>query len=322
MIKISVIIAVYQVERYLTKCLDSLIKQNFQEFEVLLIDDGSTDFSGKICDDYAQKDSRFKVFHKKNEGIGTTRQYGLEMAVGEYVIHVDPDDWVEPTMLEELYATAKRECADLVVCDYFKDVDEKTSCYMKQEPNLVEKNGYFIGLLGSLYGACWNKLVRRACFSEFGISFVKGMNLWEDKLLNLKLAEQPIKVAYLPKAFYHYISRKNSAIRTHSKENISSMIRCVDWLEEKKNLFPNEYLITLKKIIKREAFRIKKIKSKEFSCIYPEIDDCFSSFRVSDIGRSLNFYIFLAIKGFFSFSHSMYFFKMKLSTILRTPWQR
>ena len=223
MIKISVVVAVYQVEKYIRQCLDSLQNQTMHDFEVLLIDDGSTDGSGLICDDYAKKDNRFRVFHKKNEGVASARQLGLEKSLGEYIIHVDPDDWVESSMLEELYNFAKKENADLVICDYFFDSKNK-SVYKKQEPDLSTEYSYFRDLVYNLYGSCWNKLVRKVCFDQYGISFHKDMVLWEDKLINMMLAERRIKVAYSPKAYYHYIARKNSAIRQYSPQKVYSMI--------------------------------------------------------------------------------------------------
>ena len=105
--KISIIVPVYKAETYLSRCLDSIINQTFKNFEVLLIDDGSPDCSGEICDKYAAMDTRIRVLHKENGGVSSARQMGLDNAKGEYTIHADPDDWVEPNMLEELYKKAK-----------------------------------------------------------------------------------------------------------------------------------------------------------------------------------------------------------------------
>lgn len=99
--KISVIVPVYKAEAYLHRCVDSIIAQTFTDWELLLVDDGSPDRSGDICDEYASKDARIRVFHKENGGVSSARQKGLDEAIGEYTIHADPDDWVEPTMLEE-----------------------------------------------------------------------------------------------------------------------------------------------------------------------------------------------------------------------------
>ena len=100
--KVSVIVPVYKAELYLPRCVGSILSQTFSDFELLLIDDGSPDCSGRICDEYAEKDSRIRVFHKENGGVASARQMGLDNAKGEYTIHVDPDDWVEPNMLEIL----------------------------------------------------------------------------------------------------------------------------------------------------------------------------------------------------------------------------
>lgn len=119
---ISIIVPVYKSEKFICRCMDSLLSQSFTDFEILLIDDGSPDGSGKICDSYAMKDSRVRVFHKENGGVSSARQLGIDNARGEYTIHADPDDWVEPTMLAELYGKAKTEDADMVICDYYSDV--------------------------------------------------------------------------------------------------------------------------------------------------------------------------------------------------------
>ena len=114
---ISIIVAVYKAESCLRRCVDSLLAQTFQDYEILLVDDGSPDRSGEICDEYARKDNRVRVFHKENGGVASARQCGMNNARGEYVIHADPDDWVEPNMLEELYGKAKEENADVLICD-------------------------------------------------------------------------------------------------------------------------------------------------------------------------------------------------------------
>lgn len=124
--KISIISPVYNAERYIVKCLDSILVQTFQDWELILVDDGSSDKSGVICDEYAARDSRVIVIHKENGGVGAARQTGLDAVTGEYVIHADPDDWVEPTMLQELYAKAVAEAADVVICDYYVDTKRHT----------------------------------------------------------------------------------------------------------------------------------------------------------------------------------------------------
>ncbi len=116
--KISIQIPVFNVEAYLPKCLDSIKASTFKDSEVLLIDDGSTDSSGAICDCYSQKDSRFKVIHRTNHGISATREYAIQHASGEFIQFIDSDDWIEPEMLQIMYETAVTKNADVVSCNF------------------------------------------------------------------------------------------------------------------------------------------------------------------------------------------------------------
>ena len=117
---ISIIAPVYQSERYLEILINSIINQTYLDWELLLIDDGSTDGSAEICDTYAQKDNRIRVVHKANGGVASARNKAMEMAGGEYLAFADSDDWVEPDWLERLYTTAREQEADIVVCDFYE----------------------------------------------------------------------------------------------------------------------------------------------------------------------------------------------------------
>ena len=117
--KISIIVPIYNAEKYLSRCLDSILSQTFCDFEVLLIDDGSTDMSSNICEQYGLKDNRFRIYHKKNEGVAVARQWGLDQAIGKFVIHVDSDDWLEPNMLQDMSLCIMNEDADILICDYY-----------------------------------------------------------------------------------------------------------------------------------------------------------------------------------------------------------
>lgn len=211
--KISVIVAVYNAEEYLRRCIDSLLSQTFTDFEILLIDDGSTDNSGAICDDYAERDERCRVFHNLNQGIGTTRHFGILHAQGEYTIHVDSDDWVEPDMLDCLYAEATRNDVDMVICDYFEN-NNNIQLYKTQKPTSLDPRCMMYDLLTFLGGVCWNKLIRLDCYEANGINFIKGLNYGEDLVTIIRIMQCPLKVDYLPKAFYHYDQTANSSSYT------------------------------------------------------------------------------------------------------------
>lgn len=123
--KISIIVPVYKAEPYLRKCIDSILNQTFKDFELILVDDGSPDRCGEICDEYALKDSRIKIIHKENSGRSSARNVGLDIAQGEYIGFVDSDDWIEPDMYEVLYSKAKIESADIIALNYNCCIGEK-----------------------------------------------------------------------------------------------------------------------------------------------------------------------------------------------------
>ena len=131
---ISIIVPVYKAEPFLRKCLDSLINQTYKDIEIILIDDGSPDKSGEICNHYVKIDKRIKVIHQENGGVSVARQTGLDAAKGEYIIHADPDDWVEPTMCEELLKIASNEDADMVICDFWTE-ESPNSKYNNEQPS-------------------------------------------------------------------------------------------------------------------------------------------------------------------------------------------
>lgn len=230
--KVSVILPVYNAATTITRMLDSLRDQTLVDFEVLMIDDGSTDNSGAILDEYAQKDNRFRVVHKKNEGVSAARQTGVELAQGEYVIHADSDDWVDQTMLEELYAKAENDDADVVICDFFSNTDTgQTRC--KQRPSELKADVILRELFQQLHGSCWNKLVRQACYNKYNVRFPKGINHCEDLLFWAQLLQHTdVKVSYLPKAFYHYYVNSNSITRHYTRSTYEMRLKYLTKLYE------------------------------------------------------------------------------------------
>lgn len=202
--KVSIIVPVYKAEKTIRRCVDSLLNQSFTSFEVLLIDDGSPDNCGVICEDYARKDYRIRAIHQDNQGVSAARQCGIDHANGEYTIHADPDDWVEETMLEELYQKAKDEDADMVICDYYENT-YKGQKYIKQQPSSMNPHDVLHDLFKHLHGSTWNKLIRRNCYQEYDVHFPKCISFCEDQYVIAALLKNNIQVSYLPKAFYHYV---------------------------------------------------------------------------------------------------------------------
>ena len=165
--KISIIVPVYKAEKYLRRCLDSIIAQTFTDWECILIDDGSPDNSGKICDEYAASDKRFRVIHQENQGVSAARQKGLDNCIGEYVIHTDPDDWVEKDFLNKMFERAQLTDADMVMCDFNRIYKDKTILY-SQKPTSFDCEDIINDLLnGKLWGITWNKLIKRECIVKY-----------------------------------------------------------------------------------------------------------------------------------------------------------
>lgn len=222
---VSVIVPVYNVEKYISQCIESILAQTYPIFELILVDDGSPDNSGKICDEYAAQDCRVKVIHQPNGGVSVARQTGMDNATGEYFIHADPDDWVEPTMIEELVAKAIEEDADMVICDYISENNygqEYNSMNLPLRPTADDLLRRL--LLQQLHGSCCNKLVRRACCN--GVSFTPShLCIYEDELFNIRILRKDIKVVYLPKAFYHYrMNNSDSLCHAYSTKSLNSAI--------------------------------------------------------------------------------------------------
>ena len=295
---VSIIIPVYNVELYLSKCIDSILAQSFTDWECILVDDGSKDKSGSICDNYALKDNRIKVIHQNNSGVSIARQVGIDNVCGEYSIHIDPDDWIESNMLEELYNKAKSDDADMVICDYYKH-EGGVQQYINQRPNLLEPIKIIEQMLTTnmyppLYGSCWNKLVRCSCFnsSDNLIRFEPDdLSLGEDLVFNCRLLMSTVhRVSYLNKAFYHYEVRYNSLCSTLEK-NIGYLIKI------------QEEIVKDKKILDTMSLKPQHLQilfdKKEFK----EMKDLYPYTQQKIIQKYPHSFLSLALKGFPRFAY-------------------
>lgn len=229
---VSIIMPVYNAEKYLHRAVDSILNQTMQEWELIMIDDGSRDSSPRICDEYAARDARIRVIHKANAGVSAARQDGIDAVQGEYTIHADSDDWVEPTMLEELYAKAKSEKADMVICDYYTNTLDKQTLNIQKPTDVMDNTQTIRDLFQQLHGSCWNKLVARACYSDYGIRFPEGLNYCEDQLTIVRLLSNPVKCTYLNKAYYHYFDNPGSITRHYQRSQYETRLRFADLLTE------------------------------------------------------------------------------------------
>lgn len=233
--KVSVGVAVYNGERYLEHCLDSLISQTLNDLEIILVDDGSTDSSGGICDQYAERDSRIKVIHKPNGGLASARQTALEVATGDYFCVCDADDWMEADMYEKLWEKAEETGADVVMCGNWREYDNGKSTISVYDREIPSDNSQIIeDVLNDRFPSfLWNKLFRRNLFRKFAIEWEPGIDMQEDFLMTLKVLQHPVKLACLPELLYHYRRMRvgNSYTGNITLSSYNQMLHIMDWID-------------------------------------------------------------------------------------------
>ena len=214
MVKLSIIVPVYNVEKYLRECVDSILNQKFQDFELILVNDGSSDSSGLLCDEYSDKDTRIKTLHKKNGGQSSARNMGIDIAVGDYIGFVDSDDWIHENMYEKLIKHGFEYGSDIVACNFwvmkkdggFEPYNKNTKNYeFTQSEAMAEiyKNKILT------FSPC-NKIYKSHLFNK--LKFIEGIIL-EDKDISYKLIYNSNKVSYIEECLYFYRYNNESTLR-------------------------------------------------------------------------------------------------------------
>lgn len=239
---VSIIIPVYNVEQYLSKCLDSLIEQTYTNIEIICINDGSPDNSQTILEQYAQKDERIKLISQKNAGVSAARNNGLQLAKGEYILFVDPDDWCETDLIETAIEGFEDDEIDLVYWGSNIIVEREISdeeFYIHQRANSCRRNGkYEISgqLVKTLTGRVSNKLFKAEILKNYNIKF-PSCKCFEDLFFNLSYYKHTKYIYFIRKNLDNYLLRKNSAVATMASYNNSNSA-----IENLFNLFKNVYL--------------------------------------------------------------------------------
>ncbi len=220
---ISVIIPVYNVEKYLKICLESVLNQTYQNLEIILVDDGSKDKSGQICDEYSKKDERIKVIHKENGGLSDARNVGIENSFGKYICFIDSDDYIDVKFLENLYSIIKKYNADISVCCY-KIVSENSDHLKVEEKREYseevwnnEQSYKELLLFGKLENYIWNKLFKKSLFN--GVCFPKGKKM-EDIGTTYLLLDKAKKIATTNYVGYFYMQREGSIMSNLNEQLI------------------------------------------------------------------------------------------------------
>lgn len=231
--KASVIVPVYNVEAYLEKCVQSILRQTEQDFELLLVDDGSTDSSGQLCEELAKKDSRIRVIHQENQGLGGARNTGIREAKGDWLLLVDSDDWIEPEILEKSLEAGLREEADMVVFP-FRSVDEEgreLAVFRENVPldralSLKERKDVLLTA-----PVAWNKLYRTAFFRETGLAYPSRV-WYEDIRTTPKLMALARRMVFISDIGYNYLQRQGSIM------NSGKVARNVEIIEAFDDILP------------------------------------------------------------------------------------
>lgn len=278
---ISVIVPIFNAEKYLHRCIKCILAQDYTDYELLLIDDGSTDNSGNICDEYAIKDNRIRVFHKENGGVSSARNWGLDNAIGEYIMFVDSDDYMLPGMLEVMYSTLESKKADLVICGttetgggYWRPIAD-----VNYSINQLKES--FVSLLHTeLLSPPWNKIYKKEIIRSN--RFCEDISFGEDLLFNIQYLEKCENISFIKESpFYHEKENENSLVVKFNRNRLLDIEKVwvvVDrFSEDKEGLYSKylrdlivyvrqllrteQYLWSLKKNILEEWYSIALIKS-------------------------------------------------------------
>ena len=282
---VSIIVPVYNVENYLRECLDSIVAQTYRNIEVILIDDGSKDSSGAICDEYADKDNRIKVIHKENGGVSAARNTGLDIAKGDWISYVDSDDYIESTMIETLICLAKKNDVELAMCS-FKDISECDNVLHENDIRIFSKDELIYNYVVRnadyrITEGIWDRIYKRVLVE--GLRF-KNDRINEDILYTMEVFTRAHKAVYTSEKLYNYRAgrvgnitgkkatinsikdkiycSKNSAniLRASYNEELADIFECLHFLEisellifndEKHNKDILDYKCYMKAIVKK-----------------------------------------------------------------------
>lgn len=218
---ISIIVPIYNVELYLDECIESIINQTYSNLEIILIDDGSVDNSGKICDKYAKKDKRIRVIHKKNSGVSDSRNYGIKISNGQYIAFIDSDDYVENNYIEVLYTSILDYNADISIVGYNKVYNSKfEKIELSDKKTLLSSEEFLIKLLNvqTSYGFCHMKLYKKSILSN--VLFLTNLKVGEDALFNMEICKNIKSVVINEDVLYNYRFHSNSVVRKYDPQYV------------------------------------------------------------------------------------------------------
>lgn len=212
--KISIIIPVYNVEKYINRCLDSIVNQTYKNIEIIIVNDGSTDRSGLICDEYAKRYNNIRVFHKENAGVSSARNLGVDNSSGEYIAFIDPDDYIDKNMYEILHKEIISSKSDIAMCSFFYVKEDKVIYTGNKEKTIILSKEdvlykYFNRINPFNGSFLWNKLFRRELFRNIRLD--TRLVIQEDTEVLLRIFDRINSLVYIDRPLYFYLIRKGAA---------------------------------------------------------------------------------------------------------------
>lgn len=217
---VSIIVPIYNIEAYLHKCIESILCQTYSDFELILVDDGSTDASPIICDSYAKQDSRIKVIHKQYEGVSRARNSGLKLSTGYWIMYVDGDDWIDKEMLFSLISEANKsgENVDLVDAGFRMIWDNGRTVEVYNNYEKGTKKSLLTSYIGYSWTTVWGGIAKRELYEKYGLRSPDGVSYCEDFHLAVRLRYYANEVVTLNKCFYNYRQRNTSLLHSYNEK--------------------------------------------------------------------------------------------------------
>ena len=324
-VKVSIIVPIYNVEKYLESCLNSLINQTLKDIEIICVDDGSTDNSAHILQKYSQIDNRIKVITQSNSGQGIARNNALNIANGEYIGFVDPDDYVSPQMFETLYKNAKAYNADLVEESFY--IDNQARSYKRKQKNKLNlpTNDIFNWKVKKNYAfsvnlAVWNKLYRRDFIRKFNIKFMNVLR-GEDIIFTVKSRVLANRILYIDNADYYYRIKEDNSTTINPELKSKIKVSKFEYFELfKQSLIDSNIYNILEKDYKRWVIKsfIDNLLLKQFKNQFRYLKEIYNFLNFKDFLILILCFIYRSFKNNLFSIHNVYINnkKYKIFTIL------
>jgi len=288
--KVSIIVPVYNVEKYIKKCLDTLVNQTLKDIEIIIVNDGSTDDSSTIIEGYKEKYSEKIIsLEKENGGLSDARNFGIKYATGEYIAFLDSDDYVETNMYEEMYNKAKQEKSDMVECDFIWEYPKKNKIDIGIKYNNKKE------MLIHARVVAWNKLIKKDIIDKVKVEFPKGLR-YEDIEFFYKLIPYLNKISFVKKPFVHYIQRENSISNKQNEktadifeilDNVINYYKVNDLYEEYKEEIEYNYAryLLCSSYIRMLKIRDRKIRRKLLNETWLKLNNNFPDWKKNKVLR-------------------------------------